>query len=89
MNTVTDEAEEATEPKEEGEETGQVMDEEEVPWDCFLLGESVISDLSMFLLSLLGSESSGPVCAESLSKSVRANLVVIPLTNGLGTFNGI
>jgi len=47
LDTVTDEAKETTTPKKECEETGKLVQENNVPWGSFFLLKSVISPFSM------------------------------------------
>lgn len=64
------------------------MDEEAVPWDSILLGKRVEAELWMCLSSSL-SETSGSVGVESLGELLSTDHVLIPITDVLGTSDGI
>ena len=57
LDGVTKEAEESTEPEEEGEDTGHLFDEEAVPGTGSLVGKSVGSVLLLGFLDLFGGHS--------------------------------
>jgi hypothetical protein len=85
LDTETDEAKEASCPKKKGEETGQLMQEDNVPWSTFLLLKSVVTPLLVLGSGLSWIETVGFVCAESCTKLVRVDHVLIPSTNSFGT----
>jgi hypothetical protein len=57
LDGVTKEAEESTEPEEEGEDTGHLFNEEAVPWNGSLVGKSVRSVLIIGFLGRFGGHS--------------------------------
>jgi hypothetical protein len=85
LDTVTNEAEEGSEPKEEGEETGELVEEEAVPWDSLLLGESVHTVLRLGSKSCGGSQTGVFVGVEFLGEGFSPDTMIIPSTNGFGT----
>ena len=85
LDTVTNETEEGSEPKEEREETGELVEEEAVPWDSLLLGESVETVLRLSRKCCSRGKTSVFVGVEFLGEGFSSDTMIVPSTNSLGT----
>jgi len=89
LNGETKEAEESTEPEEEREDTSHLLDEEAVPWDGSLIGESVRTVSLGRLKGLGGGESVLDVSAEMLGELNFTHALFSPVTDVFGLGDGV
>jgi hypothetical protein len=88
-NSVSDEAENSSEPKKKREESGKFVQEDAVPWKNVLLREGVLSVLLESLLSSSRVHTLFNVSVQLRDQLFNRDDVVSPLTNSFSTLNGL
>lgn len=78
LNAETDEAENGTEPKQQREESRQLLDEEAVPRDGLFFAQFIRTDLFEELLRLGGSETVLGIGIVAFAQLFERNSVLVP-----------